>query len=147
MSNLIRTRSFLPLKSLQDEVDRFFGEYLPFRIGEVEPMSRMWKPVTDLAETEKEFVLKMELPGLGKEGIEVKIEEHRLVVRGERQEETKEEGKTFLSTERCYGGFFRSFTLPTAVKEDDVKAEFENGVLTIHVPKVETAVPRSIPIS
>ena len=147
MANLIHSRPYLTMKSLQEEVERLFGDVFPSRAIGSETLPRMWSPLTDLSELENEYVLKMDLPGLPKENIEIKIEDHRLVVSGEKKEETKKEGENFLSAERCYGSFYRSFSLPSATKEEAIKAEFENGVLTIHVPKVETAQPRKVSIS
>lgn len=107
----------------------------------------MWTPRMDLSETDDAFLIKVDLPGLKKDEITVNVEDHRLMVRGERKEERKEEKENFLRMERSSGSFFRSVTLPPAVKEDAIQAEFKDGVLTITIPKTEESTSRRIQVS
>lgn len=145
MSTLTRYRPFQPVRSLQREIDRMFGEYLPF-LGDEDVEPGVWAPVMDLTETDKEYVVKLDVPGIPKDLITVNLEDHRLVVRGERKEEKKESTENQLVVERRYGSFYRSFALPKAASEEDVAAEMKDGVLTIKIKKTEEAKPRRIEI-
>lgn len=145
MASLTRYRPFLPVRSLQREIDRMFGEFLPFDGGEeVEP--GVWAPVMDLTENEKEYVAKLDVPGIPKDAITINVEDHRLVVRGERKEEKKKEAENQLVVERRYGSFYRSMALPKAASEEGIVAEMEDGVLTIRIKKLEEEKPRRIDI-
>lgn len=145
MAALTRYRPFQPARSLQREIDRMFGEYLPF-LGDEDVEPGLWAPVMDLTETEKEYVVKMDVPGIPKEAVTVNLEDHRLIVRGERKEEEKKESANQLVVERRYGNFYRSMALPKAASEDGIAAEMQDGVLTIKIKKVEEAKPRRIEI-
>jgi HSP20 family protein len=94
-----------------------------------------WMPDVDITETNGEIVVKAELPGMKKEGVEIEIEGNVLTLTGEKKEEKDEEEKEHYLYECSYGAFQRSFTLPTAVQEDQVKAEFKDGVLRVTLPK------------
>ena len=106
---------------------------------------RDWHPRTDIHETEKEIVIDAELPGIDKKDIHVEVKNNVLTFSGERMYEKKNEGRQNLS-ERHYGKFSRSFSLPDTVDSDKVKAAFKNGVLTLSLPKKEKALPREINI-
>jgi len=105
-----------------------------------------WNPSVDVAETSDEIEVKAEIPGVGKEDIDVTVENNRLMISGEKRQEQEEEGKNYYRTERCYGSFRRIFTLPTQADADKVTASFENGVLTVKVPKTEVAKGKKIDI-
>jgi HSP20 family protein len=89
----------------------------------------------DITETNGEILVKAELPGMTKEDVDIEIEGNVLTLKGEKKEEKEETEKEHYLYECIYGAFQRSFTLPTAVKEDQVKAEFKEGVLRITLPK------------
>lgn len=145
MSTLTRYRPFQPLRTLQQEIDRMFGEYLP-AFGDEEAPSGVWAPVMDLTENEKEYVVKMDVPGIPKEALTINLEDHRLVVRGERKEEKKDEKENRIVVERRYGSLYRSLALPKAASEEMVNAEMKDGVLTIRIKKAEEAKPKRIEI-
>lgn len=94
-----------------------------------------WMPDVDISETGGEIVVKAELPGMSKEDVEIEIEGNVLTLRGEKKEEKEEDEKERYLYECSYGSFQRSFTLPTSVREDQVKAEFRDGVLKVTLPK------------
>lgn len=94
-----------------------------------------WRPSVDISEEDKEFLIKVEIPEVKKEDIKVEVENGVLTLKGERQEETKD--KKRHRTERFYGKFERSFTLPDNVREDGVDANMEDGMLYIHLAKTE----------
>ena len=128
---------------LLDEPFTLFRPLLP--IEETLPYSA-WTPVVDIFETDKELVLKMELPGIKKDDVHVMIENNVLTVRGERQMEEKVERENYHRMERTYGEFVRSFTLPPFVDGKHIKADFKEGLLKVTLPKVENARPKEIEV-
>ena len=94
-----------------------------------------WMPDVDITEKNGDIVVKAELPGMKRDEVEIEIEGNVLTLKGEKKEETEEKEKEHYLYECSYGAFQRSFTLPTTVKEDQVKAEFSEGVLRITLPK------------
>ena len=104
-----------------------------------------WSPAVDIVEEEKFFAVSMDVPGLKKEDIDLEVKENRLFVSGERK--TIVEQEKVLRSERRYGKFSRIFTLPQDVNTDAIEARFEDGVLTVVLPKVEKVRPKKINIS
>jgi HSP20 family protein len=115
--------------------------------GSEDITTRGWLPPVDIQETEDAYRLHAELPGLSKDDIQITLENNVLRLSGERRWERDVKKDSFQRVERTYGTFARSFTLPSEVKAEAVLAAFENGVLTITVPKAEAAKPRKIEIS
>ena len=99
-----------------------------------------------IAETDKEFVIKAEIPEVKKEDVRVTLQDGILTIQGERKHETEEKDKRFHRIERSYGVFARSFDLPPTVDEGNVKADFKEGVLTLTLPKHEKAKPKALDI-
>lgn len=129
---------------MESALDPWFREGFP-TLGLSEDIG--WSPSVDFAETNGEYILTAELPGVGLEDVDVDVEDGALRIKGEKREEREEkEGKTRRVYERWYGSFERSFALPRSVDPDQVKAEFENGVLTVHLPKRKDAMGRKIEI-
>jgi HSP20 family protein len=106
-----------------------------------------WLPPVDVRETDGEFIFTAELPGLAKEDVNITLEEKVLTISGERMLEGKEDNENYHRIERSYGKFSRSFSLPQDVDQENVSANFANGVLTIAVPKTEAVKPRQIAIT
>ncbi len=106
-----------------------------------------WAPSCDIEEQDDRYVIKADLPGVDKKDIDVKLENGVISIRGEKQTE-KETGKGTKRhrTERFHGSFARSFTLPDAVKDERVEANYKDGVLSLVIPKAEEAKPKSIDI-
>ncbi|MBC7327198.1 Hsp20/alpha crystallin family protein [bacterium] len=139
---LMRWRPFEELMSLRREMERLFDE-----IFERRPIRREeFHPLTDIVETENEFIVKMELPGINPDDVEITLHGDTLTIRGEKKEEQRSEKENYLRLERCYGSFQRSFTLGVPVKADEVKATFKDGILEVRVPKAEEAKPKPIKI-
>jgi len=137
------------IESVRREMDRFFDELTPFSwMRETNGGSRMdvWAPNTDMSEDENEYVIKMDIPGMTKDDIEVNFEDNRIIIRGDRSEEEKEEKKDYIRKERYEGSFYRSFTIPKTVDEDQIKAKFEEGVLKINLPKAEVSKPKEVKV-
>ena len=131
-------------ESLSNRISQVFGE--PWDTPEP---TGTWFPVVDVEETADEVTLIAELPGMLEEDVDVNIENNILTVRGEKREEREEgdEKRRYHVSERRYGGFQRAFTLPRSVQADAIQAEFDNGVLTVRMPKAASAKSRSIQIT
>lgn len=106
-----------------------------------------WSPRVDIMETEDEFVIKAEIPEVNKEDVKVTVENGVLMLHGERKQEKEEKGKTFHRIERHYGTFNRSFTLPDTVDQENIKANFKDGMLSIHLQKSKEARPKAIDVN
>lgn len=126
----------------------FFRLFDSFFNGDVQgEETRSWVPPVDIQETGDAYMFHAELPGLTKEDIHITLENNVLRVSGERKFEKDAKKENYHRVERTYGTFTRTFTLPTQVDAEKVQAAFENGILTITVPKAEQAKPRRIAIS
>lgn len=134
---------------LRGRIDRVFNEMLRDAWGTqgFEPVaSRTWSPAVDIKESDELLTLTAELPGFDKNQVEITLENNVLTLAGERKFDQESKGEAFHRIERSYGSFSRSFTLPASVKTDKVDAKFENGLLSISLPKVEESKPRKIAI-
>lgn len=109
--------------------------------------TRSWVPPVDIQETSDAYLFHAELPGMTKEDIHITLENNVLRVSGERKFEKDARKENYHRVERTYGTFARTFSLPMQVDADKVQASFENGILTVSVPKAEQAKPRRISIS
>lgn len=105
-----------------------------------------WIPAVDIKEEPNRFILYADLPGVDKDNIEIAMENNVLTIKGERQEEHKEEKDNFSRIERIKGSFYRRFTLPDTADSEKISAKTNNGVLEITIPKKEKAHPRRITI-
>jgi HSP20 family protein len=121
-----------------------FAEMLP--TGWTEEDRALFSPDFDVKETPKAFVFNADLPGMEDKDIDVTITDNRLTISGKRKQEKEEKGDTFYRCERSYGSFSRSFTMPSGIASDKVKAELKNGVLNVEVPKTEAAKPKKVAI-
>jgi HSP20 family protein len=101
----------------------------------------------DLLETENDFVLRADLPGLSESDVNIELENNVLTISGERKSETEERKEGYYRVERASGSFSRSLTLPDGIDPDAVKATFERGVLEVRIPKPEERKPRKVAIS
>jgi HSP20 family protein len=106
----------------------------------------VWSPRTDLAEQDDAFHLRLDVPGMSKDDITINLQNGTLTVSGERTSEQTEEGEEYVRVERAFGNFHRTFRLPDAVDADNIEAVYEDGVLTITVPKTEESTRRQIEI-
>ncbi len=134
------------LFSLRDDLNRLFDSALPDFSGENGLFSG-WTPALDVSQDKDHVFVKFELPGLKKEEIDISLHDRTLSISGERKRESKEkEGEAFRS-ERYFGKFQRSLTLPTAVDGQNVKAVYKDGVLAITLSKAEEAKPKQIEVN
>src|SRR6202030_726649 len=116
----------------QDQVNRLFEDTLTRgRSGQADLAT--WAPAVDIYETESELVVKADLPDLQEKDIDVRVENNTLTIRGERKFEKDVNEDNYLRLERAYGSFTRSFSLPNTVNSENIRAEYRNGVLTLHM--------------
>jgi HSP20 family protein len=132
--------------SLQDQVNRLFEDnFTRDRSGQADLAT--WAPPVDIYETENELVVKADLPDLQDKDIDVRVADNTLTIRGERKFEKGVHEDNYLRIERSYGSFTRSFSLPNTVSSENIRAEYHNGVLTLHMAKREESKPKQIKIS
>jgi len=147
MTSLSRTRN-RGLNDLQREIDRVFNRFFPSQSqsdGESSQQA-VWAPRTDLVETDEAYRLHLDVPGVSKEDLNINYKDNQLTISGERASDRTDESEEYVRVERPFGHFYRSFALPRTVSAENISAGFENGVLTIHVPKTEEVKPRQIEI-
>ena len=138
------TASFVPYR---DPFARLFEGFLGEAVAPSEDVSnRTWMPAVNIRETDPAFFVEAELPGMTKENIDITLENNILKLSGERRFEKDVSEKNYHRVERAYGNFLRTFSLPSEVDAEGVKASFKDGVLTIEIPKAEQAKPRKIAI-
>lgn len=144
----MRWDPFKEMDETQNRLARFLG-LTPGRPGSggQEAMTvTEWAPRVDIAEDDKEWLVKADLPEVKKEDVKLTVENGVLTITGERKFEKEEKSKKYHRIERAYGNFLRSFTLPDAADAAKVTAEFKDGVLKVHLPKSEIAKPKSIEV-
>lgn len=127
-------------RNFSDLMDEFFNDV-------VNTGRDSFVPGIDISETDEQFEISAELPGMKKEDIDVSLDNGRLSISGERKFENKEEGKTYHRIETSYGAFNRSFQLPDNIDEESISATYEDGLLNITIDKAEDKVKKKIEIS
>jgi HSP20 family protein len=127
--------------------DEAFHDFLAPLGGHEEIRNAGWMPSVDILETPDSLLFRAELPGMTKEDVDLTLENSTLTLKGERKFERDEEREAYHRIERGYGAFSRSFSLPANVRTEGVKATFDNGVLTIELPKADEAKPRRVEIA
>jgi len=143
----VQWNPFRQLSTLRDDLDRFFDNPLA-GLGEfTQPFLSGWMPAMDLYEDKDNFVLKAELPGMKKEDIEISLHEGVLTVSGERKSEEQHKDAETYRSERFFGRFHRTMSLPKPVVGDKVAANYKDGILTMTLPKAEEAKPKQIHIN
>jgi HSP20 family protein len=145
---LIRWEPVRELNTIQNEMNRLFNTFF-----EAAPTQgnggalRRWIPPMDLVETEDDFVLRADLPGMSEGDVNIEFEDNVLTISGERKAEHQDRKEGYYRVERASGSFTRSLTLPEGVDPDAVKASFDSGVLEVRIPKPEQRKPRKVAIS
>ena len=141
-------KSLSPLRDfsqVQESFDRIINEFMNLkRTNGLQSLS--FNPSCEIAEEDNNYILKFDLPGVTKDQVKVEADKDQLTIRAERKEEKKSESKKKHLSEMFYGSYSRSFTLPGPVDEKKVDAKFENGVLTVTVPKTESIKAKQIPV-
>ena len=135
--NLMRWEPFRETEDfLRNLSPPMFGRW-PQLLGEERTMKFEWTPVVDIKETETEYLVNAELPGVKKEDFKISLDEGVLTIEGERRQEKEIKGETTHRVERFYGKFCRSFTLPEYADANAIRADYTHGVLSVHVPKLK----------
>jgi HSP20 family protein len=143
MATLVRWDPFREVAALQNEMGRLFGL---LREGNGNTTGRSWVPALDVWETENDIVYAFDLPGIPEEKISVEFEDGALTVSAERERQQEVSEDHFYRFERRFGTFSRTIGLPQGVSDDDVSADYSNGVLEVHVRKPEESKPRRIQV-
>jgi HSP20 family protein len=144
---LIRWEPVRELGTIQNEMNRLFNSFFDTPAPANGQALRRWVPPMDLVETETDFVLRADLPGMSESDVNIEFDDGVLTISGERKAEHEERKAGYYRVERSFGSFRRSLTLPEGVDPASVKATFDNGVLEVTVPKPEQRVPRKVQIS
>ncbi|PYT82152.1 MAG: molecular chaperone [Acidobacteria bacterium] len=145
MRTIARWEPFRNVTTLQDQINRLFNDAFD-RTGEDSNLSA-WAPAVDIYETEQELMVKADLPDVDPKDLDIRVENNILTIRGERKFDKKVNEENYLRVERSFGSFARSFTLSNTVDSDGIKAEYQDGVLTLTIPKREEAKPKQIKVN
>jgi HSP20 family protein len=135
------------LLTMQREINRVFSNF--FREGtrgDEAIMPSAWMPVADLVEEDDAYVVRMEIPGVAKEDVQITIQGGVLAVRGEKKKEKEICGSQYHRMERSYGSFTRSFAFPSAVKTDAIDAAYKDGILQVTLPRADDAPRKQIEV-
>lgn len=151
MSQYLRWNPFRDIEEIIDRYNRAYGVPANATPSDNtqsrELLTRAdWLPAVDIIETEQEFLVKAELPDVQKENVKVNVDKGVLTISGERRQEKQEGGIKHRRIERVFGSFARSFTLPENADESAISAEYKDGVLNLHIPKVAKVEPKAIEI-
>ena len=130
-----------PLLDLRRELDRWFDD-MSWSTPE-----REWNPACEVEESKDHYLLSMEMPGVSRDQIKLETVDNQIVISGERRAETKNKDTDQWYTERRYGKFQRTFTLPAGVDATKVEANYQDGILRVYLPKAESAKPRQVKIT
>jgi HSP20 family protein len=152
MKSLEVWNPFRELDEVQNRLSTFFGGFpefgrFPKRLfGNGDVALPDWSPLVDISEDDKEYLVKADLPEMKKEDVKVTVENGVLSISGERKSEKEEKRKKFHRIERSYGTFLRTFTLPDNADSTKIAAEFKEGVLKVHLPKIPATKPQHVEV-
>lgn len=145
MRTVTRWEPFRGAATLQEQVNRLFNDV--FEHNHQDSSLSTWAPAVDIYETEHELVVKADLPDVDPKDLDIRVENNVLTIRGERKFEKKVNEDNYLRVERTYGSFSRSFSLSNTVNSEAIKADYQNGVLSLTLPKREEAKPKQIKVN
>ncbi len=133
--------------SLQDRINKMFDDTMKSASsGDEDLVTGAWSPAVDIHETDENYVVSADLPGLNKDDIQINVEDNTLTIKGEKKFEEKVPRDKYIRVERHYGTFVRSFSLPQNVDSTQIKATFKDGILELTLPKREEAKPKRIAV-
>jgi len=144
--NIVKFDPFRELEGIQARLNRMFVDRPLRTLAADEFAFGEWAPAVDIQETDKEYVIKADLPDVKRDDVKVEFEDGVLMIEGERKLEKEEKGKKFHKIEREYGKFVRRFSLPSEVDAKQLSAEFKDGVLNVHLPKSADGKPKAITV-
>lgn len=146
MSNLIRWEPMREMVTLRDAMDRLLDDAFTRPLGLSNGGRGLGMPAVDMYQTEDDLVVKVAVPGMKPEDVRISVAGETLNIKGETKEESTTEDKAYHMREQRWGAFERTLSLPTAVKSDKATAEFEDGILTVTLPKADVVKPKMITI-
>ena len=145
--NIVRFDPFREMAALQERVNRAFGD-MSRQYDDDLTTRGSWIPAVDIYQTDNHtLVLKVELPDVAREDIDLRVENNTLTITGQKQRDKAVKEEQYHRIERTFGSFSRTFTLPPTVDAGKIGAEFKNGVLTVTLPQREDAKPRQIQVT
>ena len=139
-------RGLTDIDLFRREIDSLFDRFFEGWPFETTPTETQWVPSVDLSETNKEYIVRAEIPGVDPKDFDISLNNNVLTIRGERKHEKETKDEDFHRIERVYGSFTRSIQLPGEVNEDKVTANYKNGVLEITLPKAKEEAVKKIPV-
>jgi len=140
---LVRYEPWSLLNQFNRELDTLFGRP---NGGESAVATADWNPAVDIKETDTEFKILADIPGVDPKDIDVHMEDGVLTIKGERESQKQEEKEGYKRIERSYGSFYRRFSMPETANADKISAKSVNGVLEVTIPKQEKTQPRKISV-
>jgi HSP20 family protein len=132
---------------LQNRINQIIADSASDSRAEDEIARCEWKPAVDILETAKGVLIKADLPGVKKEDVSVELKDNLMTLKGERTADIPVESEKCYRRERCFGSFFRAFTLPERIRADNIRAVLKDGVLEIHFAKPGEEKPRQVPVN
>jgi HSP20 family protein len=144
---ITRWDNYRDVLALQNRMNSLFQDFSRSGNGESELATAGFVPPVDIFEDENKLVLKIEIPGIRQEDIDVRLENNTLAVKGERNFQSEGKEENFHRVERRYGSFYRAFTLPNTIDQNTIKADYEAGVLKIELHKRAETKPRQVKIN
>lgn len=148
--SLIRWQPWQEVETLSRQLDQLFADFTPVsRTASpvASPVSRAWTPAIELKATDTNFVLRAELPGIDAKDLDIQVTREGVSIAGEYRAETKHEDGKFFRSEFRYGSFRRVVPLPVAIQNDQVKADFTDGILTLTLPKLVSDRPTVVKVN
>lgn len=145
---LIPWRPFRELEAVERHFDDILGRFFgPATWRRLPAEKREWAPAMEVYEKDDKFVVKTELPGMKKEDIDISVIGDTLTIKGEKKAENEVKEKDYYCSERSYGSFFRSITLPSSIDTRKIEASYEEGILEISLPKTAEIKPKKVTVS
>ena len=145
MANMIRWEPMRDMVTLRDAMDRLFDEAFTRPWGS-DGQTTLGMPAVDMYQTDDDVVVKMAVPGMKPDDVQISVTGDMITIKGETREESDNQEKAYHIREQRWGSFERTLRLPTAVRSDKAQAEFESGILKITLPKAEDVKPKTITV-
>ena len=143
---LVKWKPAAGLPVYHDHFERMFDDFFGVNRRRMDLQNFDWTPRVNVEEKEELFEITAEVPGMKKDEIDIEVQDGVLTIRGERKFEKEENGTNYHICERSYGTFQRAFTLPENVREDNIEAEYKDGILRLALPKAEPQKPKEIKV-
>jgi HSP20 family protein len=144
--SLVRWDPFADVDSLFNRMMPRSGRFPRLAMEDDGGVTFEWSPTADISETEKEYLVRAELPGLNKDEVKVTVGDGALTIAGERKQQKEDKNEKFHRVESYYGSFTRTFSLPDNVDADAIRCESKDGMLTVHIPKTGAKKPKEIAV-